>query len=135
LPRIDEALCARRARIGALTEPVWILLAAVLEFHGHSIAEFGGSPNPGPKRNRIGSRQAEKPARLRKSGSVRSAASYTSGLCQNHGFLDGKKRNAFVTGALFLGLNGYSIEAEQAEVIAAMLSLAEHLIGEGGYAQ
>jgi len=30
-------------------------------------------------------------------------------------------------------VNGYRLEAEQAEVIAAMLSLAEHVIDEGGY--
>ena len=63
------------------------------------------------------------------------AAAYTSGLSQNHGFVDGNKRTAFVTGAVFLGLNGYRVEAEQAEVVAAMLSLVEHIIDEAGYAQ
>jgi death-on-curing protein len=61
-----------------------------------------------------------------------SAAAYTSGLSQNHGFIDGNKRTAFVCGALFLEINGYRLEAEQAEVIAAMLSLAEHVIDEAG---
>jgi len=27
-----------------LTEPAWVQLAAVFQFHSHSIAEFGGSP-------------------------------------------------------------------------------------------
>jgi death-on-curing protein len=63
------------------------------------------------------------------------AAAYTSGLSQNHGFVDGNKRTAFVTGAVFLALNGYWVEAEQAEVIAAMFSLAEDIIDEAGYAQ
>jgi death-on-curing protein len=63
------------------------------------------------------------------------AAAYTCGLSQNHGFIDGNKRSAFVTGALFLEVNGYRVVAEQAEVIAAMLSLAEHLVDEAGYAQ
>jgi death on curing protein len=59
----------------------------------------------------------------------------TAGLCQNHGFIDGNKRTAFLTGAVFLGLNGYQIQAEQAEVVAAMLALADHSIDESGYAQ
>ena len=119
-----------------MTEPVWILLAAVLEFHGHSIAEFGGSLGI---RDRGAIESAlDRPKNLLAYGDpdlFDLAASYTSGLCQNHGFVDGNKRTAFVTGALFLALNGYSIEAEQAEVIAAMLSLAEHSIDEAGYAQ
>jgi death-on-curing protein len=63
------------------------------------------------------------------------AAAYTACLSQNHGFVDGHKRAAFVTGAVFLGVNGYRVEAKQAEVIAAMLSLAENVIGEAGYSQ
>ena len=63
------------------------------------------------------------------------SAAYTSGLSQNRGFIDGNKRTAFVTVALFLEINGYRTEAEQAEVIAAMLSLAEPIIDEAGYAQ
>ncbi len=62
------------------------------------------------------------------------AAAYTSGLCQNHGFVDGNKRTAFLTGFTFLYENGYTIVAEQAEVIAAMLSLADHTLDEAGFA-
>ncbi len=62
------------------------------------------------------------------------AAAYTSGLCQNHGFVDGNKRTAFLTGFVFLYENGQAIVAEQAEVIAAMLSLADHTLDEAGYA-
>jgi death-on-curing protein len=62
------------------------------------------------------------------------AAAYTAGLCQNHGFVDGNKRTAFLTGAVFLLRNGLRIEAEQAEVVAAMLCLADHTLDEEGYA-
>ena len=53
------------------------------------------------------------------------AAACTAGVCQNHSFVDGNKRTAFVVGALFLRLDGYRVRAEQAEVIAAMLMLAD----------
>jgi death-on-curing protein len=119
-----------------LTEPVWIQLAAVLQYHDQSIAEFGGSPGV---RDRGGIESAvDRPKNLLAYGDpdlFDLAGAYTSGLNQNHGFVDGNKRTAFVTGAVFLGVNGYRVEAEQAEVIAAMLSLAEHTIDEAGYAQ
>ena len=62
------------------------------------------------------------------------AAAYTAGLCQNHGFVDGNKRTAFLTGAVFLLRNSLRIEATQAEVVAAMLCLADHTLDESGYA-
>ena len=61
-------------------------------------------------------------------------AACTAGLCQNHGFVDGNKRAAFLTGFTFLYENGYTLMAEQAEVVAAMLSLADHTLDEAGYA-
>ena len=119
-----------------MTEPHWIHLSAVLQFHDHSIAEFGGSYGV---RDRGAIESAlHRPRNLLHFGDpdiFDLAAAYTSGLTQNHGFVDGNKRIAFVTGAVFLGLNGYRIEAQQAEVVAAMLSLAEHTIDETGYAQ
>ena len=62
------------------------------------------------------------------------AAAYAAGLCQSHGFVDGNERTAFLTGFTFLYENGYTILAEQAEVVAAMLSLADHTLDEAGYA-
>ena len=41
------------------------------------------------------------------------AASYASGLAQNHPFVDGNKRAAFLSVGLFLGLNGYRLTASQ----------------------
>ena len=118
-----------------MTEPVWVEPAAVTRFHGESLIEFGGLPG------------------IRDSGAIESAlarprnliaygepdlcdlaAAYTAGLCQNHGYVDGNKRTAFLTGFVFLYENGRTILAEQAEVIAAMLSLADHTLDETGYA-
>jgi death-on-curing protein len=119
-----------------LTEPFWIRLATVLQFHDQSIADFGGLPGV---RDRGAIESAlDRPKNLLVYGDpdlFDLAAAYTAGLSQNHGFIDGNKRAAFVTGAVFLRVNGYRVEAEQAEVIAAMLSLAENAIGEAGYSQ
>lgn len=53
------------------------------------------------------------------------AAAYGFGLCQNHPFRDGNKRVAFVTMVVFLLLNGWEFDAPEAEVVTAMLALAE----------
>lgn len=52
------------------------------------------------------------------------AAAYGFGLCQNHPFRDGNKRVAFVTMLVFLDLNGWEFEAEEPEVVTAMLAVA-----------
>jgi death-on-curing protein len=118
-----------------LTQPVWVNPAAVLRFHEESILEFGGTPGV---RDQGGIESAlARPQNLFAYGQpdlCDLAAAYTAGICQNHGFMDGNKRTAFLTGFTFLYENGYVIVAEQAEVIAAMLSLADHTVDEAGYA-
>jgi death-on-curing protein len=119
-----------------LTEPVWVRHAAVFQFHSHSIAEFGGSlgiRDQGAIESALD--RAKNRFAYGQPDLFELAAAYTAGVSQNHGFVDGNKRTAFLTGAVFLLRNGYRVEAEQAEVIAAMLSLVEHVIDEAGYAQ
>ncbi|MBP6900810.1 MAG: type II toxin-antitoxin system death-on-curing family toxin [Burkholderiaceae bacterium] len=52
------------------------------------------------------------------------AACYAFGLAQNHPFVDGNKRAAFLSVGLFLGLNGHRLTASQAEATVAMFALA-----------
>jgi death-on-curing protein len=52
------------------------------------------------------------------------AAAYGWGLVTSHPYRDGNKRIAFLAMAVFLGLNGYEIEAPQEEVVATMLAAA-----------
>lgn len=116
--------------------PVWIDLAAVMRFHADSILEFGGAS--GVRDQGAIESALAKPRHLFSYGKPHLcdlAAAYTAGLCQNHGFVDGNKRTAFVTGAVFLLLNGSRIEAEQGEVINAMLWLADHTMDAAGYAR
>ncbi len=57
-------------------------------------------------------------------GAAALAAGYGFALSRNHPFIDGNKRTAFVVMELFLELNGYSLQAGDAECIATMESLA-----------
>jgi len=52
------------------------------------------------------------------------AASYAFGIARNHAFVDGNKRTAAVVSEGFLNLNGYVLQATNAEVAVAFQSLA-----------
>jgi death-on-curing protein len=121
-----------------LRDPVWVELEAVLRFHDESIMAFGGVPgirDSGAVESALARPQNFYAYRQPRPDIFELAAAYTLALCQNHGFIDGNKRTAFLTGAMFLARNGYAVEAEQAEVVAAMLELAEHKLEEEGYAR
>ncbi|MBC7312201.1 MAG: type II toxin-antitoxin system death-on-curing family toxin [Rhizobium sp.] len=60
------------------------------------------------------------------------AAAYLFGLAKNHAFIDGNKRIAIVTAAVFLMENGYEINATDAELYAFVLSVAAGEIDEEG---
>ena len=62
------------------------------------------------------------------------AASYTVGLAKNHPFADGNKRAAFLATGLFLYLNGYRLEASQAEATITILAVATGDITEDAFA-
>lgn len=61
---------------------------------------------------------------------ARIAAAYAFGLARNHPFNDGNKRVALVVMGVFLGLNGFEIEAPESEVVTVMLDLAAGALTE-----
>ena len=63
------------------------------------------------------------------------AAAYLFGLARNHAFVDGNKRIAIVTAAVFLMDNGYEIIASEAELYTFVLSVAAGEIDEDGAAR
>lgn len=58
------------------------------------------------------------------------AAAYGFGLSRNHPYRDGNKRVAFVVMAVFLELNGLVLSADEADVVAVMLALADGRLSE-----
>ena len=62
------------------------------------------------------------------------AAAYGSGISQNHPFVDGNKRAAFLSVGMFLALNGYRLAATQAEATVAILSVASGELAEAEFA-
>jgi death on curing protein len=52
------------------------------------------------------------------------AAAYAYGLARNHPFVDGNKRTALVVSETFLAINGYRLDATDAELVVIFLTLA-----------
>lgn len=58
------------------------------------------------------------------------AAAYGYGISRNHPFIDGNKRTAFVAIELFLTLNGYDLEIDDAQCVLTILQVAAGEITE-----
>ena len=52
------------------------------------------------------------------------AAAYGWGLVTSHPYRDGNKRTAFLAMVIFVGLNGFDLDATQEEVVTTMLPAA-----------
>jgi death-on-curing protein len=115
----------------------WLDRRAVLLLHDESIAMFGGASglrDAGLLDSALGrapNRLAYKPTATL----PELAAAYAHGLAQNHPFVDGNKRSAFMAPGLFLHENGYELTASQVDAIYVMLALAAGDIDEAELAQ
>lgn len=63
------------------------------------------------------------------------AAAYAYGLARNHPYHDGNKRVAFMAMAVFAEINGYGLDADDADVVEAMLTLADGTLEEEALAE
>ncbi len=118
-----------------MNTPSWIDVADVISFHGEMLARFGGLAgvrDMGLLESALG-----RPQQLfiyGKPDLFDMAAAYAAGIARNHPFLDGNKRAAFVTAALFLEINGERFNAPEEEVVLRTLALAAGELDEAGYA-
>ena len=62
------------------------------------------------------------------------AAAYLFGVLKNHPFIDGNKRTGLASADLFLYFNGYSLEAEQEDIIQLVMMVSTSEIDETGAA-
>lgn len=110
---------------------VWVPLAAVLAIHDEQISEHGGIR--GVRDLAVIDSALARPCNLiayGKPDAAKLAAAYAFGLCNNHGFLDGNKRTAYVVAETFLDLNGCAMEATDEEVVNTMLAVASGVMPE-----
>jgi death-on-curing protein len=103
----------------------WIAYETALIYHDMQLTEHGGA---GGLRDEGGLRSAlARPKNLAAYGEpdlFDLAAAYAKGIAQNHPFVDGNKRTAFVVAAAFLDLNGQELTAPEAEAAIVFLRLA-----------
>lgn len=113
----------------------WVDPQALLLLHGESLAEHGGAP--GVRDDGLFESALARPRNLALYGAPDVsdlAASYGIGLAKNHAFVDGNKRVAFLAVGLFLALNGFRLQATQAEATLTMLDVAAGTLDESGFA-
>lgn len=117
----------------------WITKSTLLLLHGESLAEHGGLAglrNEGLLDSALG-----RPLNLQSYADPAAppdvaalAASHAAWLAKNPPFVDGNKRAAFLATGLFLYLNGYRLNASQADATITVLALAAGDITESEFA-
>ena len=114
---------------------VWIDAAVIRAIHEEQLAAHGGSA--GLRDHGLLDSALARPQNLASYGKpdvAACAAAYGYGLSRNHPFIDGNKRTAFVAVELFLFLNGYVLEAADADCVLTMLQVAEGSMNEKDFA-
>ncbi len=115
---------------------IWIDASVITAIHDEQLAEHGGAA--GVRDAGLLESALARPLQLAVHGepdAAALAAAYGFGLAKNHPFIDDNKRSAFVAVELFLALNGWQLDADDASCVMAMLSLAGGDSSEAEFAQ
>ena len=113
----------------------WISKQALLLLHDESLAEHGGGT--GLRDEGLLDSALARPVNLaayEAPDAAALAASYGVGVAKNHPFVDGNKRAALLAAGLFLYLNGFRLQATQADTTLTMLGVAAGEVSEEAFA-
>jgi death-on-curing protein len=114
-----------------MTEPRWLELGIVLDFHAEQLALFGGAD--GMRDLGLLESALARPQNKYSYGETDLAvlaAAYGFGIARNHPFVEENKRTALASMIVFLNLNRLDLEAPQEAATAIVLALAAGEIGE-----
>ena len=114
---------------------IWLDAQVMRAVHEEQLAEHGGGS--GVRDEGLFDSAMNRPLNLAAYGepdAAALAAAYGFGLARNHPFVDGNKRTAFVAVELFLFLNGWALQADDAECVLTMLALAAGDLPEDAFA-
>ncbi len=120
-----------------MTHPNWVLPEVVLAVHQTLLAMHGGLRglrDPAPLQSAL-ARPQQRAAYEEDVSIFELAASYSYGIARNHPFVDGNKRVALTIAAVFLELNGYSLNAPEAEAVLVFQQLASGVFTEEALAR
>jgi death-on-curing protein len=114
-----------------VSEPRWLDLDIVIDFHAEQLALFGG---PDGIRDRGLLESALGPPINKftydETSLAALAAAYGFGIARNHPFVDGNKRTALASIIVFLNLNKLDLEAPEEAATAIVLAMAAGEVGE-----
>lgn len=113
----------------------WITREIAVAAHARSLRDHGGAD--GLRDDGMLDSALNRPKNLAAYGEpdiFALAASLAFGLVKNHPFVDGNKRVAFLSTYVFLGLNGFELDANEAEAAAITLDLAAGEVSEEEFA-
>jgi death-on-curing protein len=119
-----------------MTEPEWLDVDIVIDFHAEQLALFGG-PDGIRDLGLLHSALARPVNKFAygETDLAALAAAYGFGIARNHPFIDGNKRTALASMIVFLGLNRMDLDAPQEEATAMVLSLAAGELDEATLAR
>jgi death on curing protein len=112
-------------------EPLWLSRVVVDAMHNDQLREHGGLP--GVRDENVLESALGRPQQkwnYEQPDVATLAAAYGFGLVKNHPYRDGNKRVGFLAMITFLGLNGQTFDATDAEVVAEILALADGRLTE-----
>ena len=119
-----------------MKEPIWVLRDVVIAVHQMLLAEHGGLSGIRDETllDSALTRPQQRFAYDDDFSLLKLAASYSYGLSKNHPFVDGNKRIALTVAAIFLELNGYNLDAPEAEAVVIIEKLAAGNLSENDLA-
>ena len=113
-------------------EPRWLTRRVLDVIHDAQIREHGGTAgvrDDGLLESAL-ARPQQKWAYAEKPDLATLAAAYIFGLVKNHGYVDGNKRVAFMAAYVFLGINGYQLELDEADAATTIERAADGRVSE-----
>ncbi len=105
--------------------PVWIATAVILAIHDEQLAAHGGAS--GLRDAGLLDSALARPRNRAEYGTpdlAERGALHALAIAQNHPFIDGNKRTAYVAMELFLALNGARFIAVDADAVLTTLAMA-----------
>ena len=121
-----------------MAEPLFLVLAEVIEVHADQVKRYGGHDGVrdfGLLASALAQPEASFTGEWLHRGLYDMAAAYAYHLCQNHPFIDGKKRTALACALVFLELNGVSVRDPEALLKDAMRNIASGKMSKSQCAQ
>jgi death-on-curing protein len=117
-------------------EPTWLSRTVVDAIHADQLREHGGLAGVRDE-NALESAVARPRQRWHYATATDVpvlAAAYAFGLVKNHPYRDGNKRIGFLAMVTFLGVNGYTFEGTDADVVTQFVGLAAGNVSENALA-